>query len=346
VVFFNRKEEVIDIELTQYGKQLLSMGKFKPAYYQFFDDDVIYDNQYAGSTDELQRDIQTRIKESPRTHVQYTFVSPEGELKKAVEQVRNKRKGSFSDVYVPYNLKHRVMSSPLANAEIGEQRKPAWNIQSLKGQFSDTKTYVTGTYANLKTPRLTLADVEFKIATTTKSSDNAYTPGNNASTLSKMGINSISDLNNLSTMFKDGSAIQVQEDYILLDLQEMNSQFLQENFEVQLYEVTTDANGEEELKQLYFNKKTENVVNNLLVDSNQNITNFQTNQTDMAETYFIVQADREINSKVLCRDLSMPVKQTLVATNQLDLQCEELYGTLTDPRIQSDVKPEDLVENC
>ena len=28
--FFDRKEEVIDIELTQYGKHLLSLGKFKP----------------------------------------------------------------------------------------------------------------------------------------------------------------------------------------------------------------------------------------------------------------------------------------------------------------------------
>ena len=43
MTFFNQKEEVLQIELTQYGKYLLSRGKWKPAYYAFFDDDVIYD---------------------------------------------------------------------------------------------------------------------------------------------------------------------------------------------------------------------------------------------------------------------------------------------------------------
>ena len=31
--FFNKKEEVIDLQLTEYGKYLLSLGKFKPIFY-------------------------------------------------------------------------------------------------------------------------------------------------------------------------------------------------------------------------------------------------------------------------------------------------------------------------
>ena len=30
--FFNKKEEVLEIELTQYGKHLLSKGEFVPVY--------------------------------------------------------------------------------------------------------------------------------------------------------------------------------------------------------------------------------------------------------------------------------------------------------------------------
>ena len=41
--FFDSKEEVIKIELTQFGKYLLSKGKFAPKYYAFFDDDIVYD---------------------------------------------------------------------------------------------------------------------------------------------------------------------------------------------------------------------------------------------------------------------------------------------------------------
>ena len=38
--FFNKKEDVLDIQLTQYGKHLLSKGELEPTYYAFFDDDV------------------------------------------------------------------------------------------------------------------------------------------------------------------------------------------------------------------------------------------------------------------------------------------------------------------
>ena len=39
MTFFNKKEEILEIKLTSFGKHLLSCGKFKPAYYKFFDND-------------------------------------------------------------------------------------------------------------------------------------------------------------------------------------------------------------------------------------------------------------------------------------------------------------------
>ena len=33
--YYNKKEEVIEIQLTQYGKELLAKGKFKPSHYAF-----------------------------------------------------------------------------------------------------------------------------------------------------------------------------------------------------------------------------------------------------------------------------------------------------------------------
>ena len=79
--FFDRKEEVLDIQLTQYGKYLLSVGKLKPVYYAFFDSDVDYDTQYQGlppapenaastaGPSENQKDTEDRIKETPRIKV-------------------------------------------------------------------------------------------------------------------------------------------------------------------------------------------------------------------------------------------------------------------------------------
>ena len=66
--FLNKKEQVYDLKLTSYGHHLLSTGKFKPVYYAFYDDNVIYDIRYAsGSASasiEPQNNIHERIKEN------------------------------------------------------------------------------------------------------------------------------------------------------------------------------------------------------------------------------------------------------------------------------------------
>ena len=68
--FFNKKEDVIDIQLTQYGKHLLSKGKFKPVSYAFFDEDILYDAKYANITEE-QNEAQTRIEATPYLKTQH-----------------------------------------------------------------------------------------------------------------------------------------------------------------------------------------------------------------------------------------------------------------------------------
>ena len=45
--FLNKKEQVYDLQLTSYGHYLLSIGSFKPKYYTFLDDNILYDKRYA-----------------------------------------------------------------------------------------------------------------------------------------------------------------------------------------------------------------------------------------------------------------------------------------------------------
>ena len=61
--FLDKKEQVIDFKLTTYGNYLLSNGNFKPTYYSFLDDNVVYDSKYFGRSTENQNDINKRIKE-------------------------------------------------------------------------------------------------------------------------------------------------------------------------------------------------------------------------------------------------------------------------------------------
>ncbi len=345
MTFFNSKEEVIEIQLTQYGKHLLSKGKLKPVYYDFFDDDVIYDNLYTGGEKESHKDIQDRIKDGVRTHTQYTFSGLEENIKKLSQQARN-NKTTFLDTYVSNATKHTVKTLPLGRSELGEQKKPAWNIRILKGQFSDTKTFITGTFSNLSYPRLTVKPPEFKIRVAEDSTNTIYVPGDKDDTVTETGFTPTSNLNDLSIRFADNTFIEVEEDYILIDLKEMNVPFEQENFEIELYSIEEDQQGEEVLKQLYFNKPKEDVVNNILLDSEPNITDFKADKTEMVETYFNIYADREIDSNILCYSLTPEERQVLVATNQLDLKCDQIYGSMPQPRRISDVTEADIGDKC
>ncbi len=77
--FLDKKERVYDLKLTTYGRHLLSRGTFKPAYYAFFDAEILYDKDYARSgvpsdqlqttpqlsgTAEPQNDVHDRIKDN------------------------------------------------------------------------------------------------------------------------------------------------------------------------------------------------------------------------------------------------------------------------------------------
>ena len=64
--FLDKKEQVIDFQLTPYGKHRLSVGQLRPAYYAFFDTGVTYDSEYAGFSE-----VQTKIHERIKTETQF-----------------------------------------------------------------------------------------------------------------------------------------------------------------------------------------------------------------------------------------------------------------------------------
>ena len=84
--FFDKKQDVLDIQLTTYGKQLLSRGMFVPKYYTFSDDGIMYDSMWmtSGSStaaplaQEEQSMREPRIQEdTPRLKSQYRKLGAE-----------------------------------------------------------------------------------------------------------------------------------------------------------------------------------------------------------------------------------------------------------------------------
>ena len=173
--FFNRKEEVIDIELTSHGKQLLSRGKFKPAYYAFYDDDITYDSQY-GAGQENQKDTHDRIISTPRIKPNTVYQGVDKEITQnylqkqfnanvqVLSEIANTPveqteyivyfQSVFSQVderdiaFVPEKKKDYVLPLPMGTSDLGNQKAPAWQINFMRSELKNSEsTYVDGNRA-------------------------------------------------------------------------------------------------------------------------------------------------------------------------------------------------------
>jgi hypothetical protein len=114
MTFFNRKEEVIELELTRIGRQKLSIGEFKPAYYEFLDEDVLYDKKnYSTNSSEEQNQIKNRIKQklTLRSETAKQSVPGKGQVYKEENRLIQSL-GTFT----PYS-----------------NYKPSWNIVAEEG---------------------------------------------------------------------------------------------------------------------------------------------------------------------------------------------------------------------
>jgi len=150
--FFNNKEEVISIELTQYGKLLLSKGAFEPAYYSFFDDEIIYDALYA-NVSESQNDIETRILE-------------ESIYKKPIYN-----KGSETNLQNIFlkNVEGYEQQNSVTTVDSVNNYAPAWEINVLDGttisSSSPTKSIYTssGSLKTINIPQINLENVSINV---------------------------------------------------------------------------------------------------------------------------------------------------------------------------------------
>ena len=229
--FFNKKEDVIDIQLTQYGKHLLSKGKFKPVSYAFFDEGILYDAKYANITEE-QNEAQTRIEATPYLKTQHVYSSRDKSVKQLTAEVRG---GSLSsgtaipkDFQEPLAEKHYSLNSPLGTSALTNNKFPAWGVAFLKGEFTSYSAHHDPAEKATKIPQLNAKDVAY-ITEVREDRNN----------LSNDQINDSleGDYVMYAAKSSDDSYVAVTEDYILLDVGEINVDFDNENFDIEVFEI-------------------------------------------------------------------------------------------------------------
>ena len=327
--FFNQKEEVLDIQLTQYGKHLLSRGALKPVYYSFFDEDILYDGRYALLT-ESQNNIEPRIQENtPRLKTQYSFASAEDRLK-MVNKVSNVER-NFSFV------------SSLGTSDLGTQYSPKWNIRMLEGEISGSIPFLTSSYQTFRIPQIDI-DIKYKTSISVEGE-----------------LNAIKEDPELSSgVYGDGTYISVEPYPTMMHVLEEYSVFSRENFDIEVLMVETEVNEKlsrntslgktiTELTPLYFSKEPEYIKDGILLDEAEEVpcrsSEGGTLTPECVEYYFDIFVDNEIDEETLCASVESIKSQGLYV--DIDIQCPDTISDPLSPDIYTTNVTEDICdEEC
>ncbi len=146
--FFNKKEEVLDIQLTQYGKVALATGQFRPHSYEFYDDDIIYNLEFIGTT-EQQNDAQDRIFSSAKKKPARSIYGSETKVQETNHLGQQKDgKAQISPNSVDSDL---LLRDQVSTYETAAQELPLMTVSVLGNGhsiMSETITKTTSNYSN------------------------------------------------------------------------------------------------------------------------------------------------------------------------------------------------------
>jgi len=331
MLFANKKEEVIDIELTPHGRYLLSLGRLKPVYYSFHDNNILYDGRYAEIV-EYTKDIEDRIQhDTPQPKTLNTRASREKNTKRIFETnlalaSSVDRAAELASVAQMNEQKTFLATHPIGTCSPTTDQAPKWSIKVLNGEISGSIPYLTSSYQTLEIPQIDI-DVVYKTAILDVNDPGLVLPIKPDPALS-------------SNVYSDGTYVAIDPDHLLLEILEENTEYNKTNFEVEVFEVENEdyvsakagLSGTEvrqqELKPLFFKKPVENIVNNILVDDvelpkppaigdNPRMVNY----------YFNVFVDEEIDPADICEAKEELDKKNLFV--DLDVVCAPNAATPT-----------------
>ena len=266
--FFNRKEEVIDIKMTQYGKKRYSEGKFNPKFYSFSDEDVIYDFSYSGTT-EPEHSASIRIKDSLRMKIPSSFVGIDSTIENMLKEQQDLEK-YYSRV------------KTITNSSPNSIHAPSWSVKSYCGKI-DTHTRqknIPGREA-VNIPQLTLENLNFKLIKVQNPTPEQIF----------FGLEQ-----------EDGSycTITSEEGEFLFSFAEENTPSIEEKFDIQVFEISTDVNGNETLQELKFPKSPKKIIDGMYVENT--LPDEEIDDT-YASSRFIIETDYNIEKSFMTENV-------------------------------------------
>lgn len=320
MTFFNKKTEVMQIEMTPYGRYLYSIGKFKPHSYEFVDDDINY--KVSG---EAQEDAHNRIlNETPKLKINRAFQDeapqvespPNINIKRVmVKKMDQKQNGLFA----------------LGRSSYSSENSPEFQVTMLKGSIKDS----TLSYELISSPSssVDIPQVTVQINFTAR-------PASIINPLPDFGGKIFT-----SPELENGEYVEIQYREPIIHLKEFNSFYEKENFELEIFKI--DNTNNEVLIPLGIEKQMSRIIDGILLDSGRELSEqseLGVSSTDdtYSNFYFEIEMDEEIPQEVLC-----------AAVSEIEINSQFLDEEIICPDQRTDrfdiyatrVGPEDL-EDC
>lgn len=312
MTFFNKKEDVLKIELTPHGRKLLSQGKLKPAFYTFLDDDILYDGAQAGIS-ENNSQIKNRIlSETP-------YMKPQTNYKGIDTSKSDDDNKTEQAVF----LQQKIGSNNTA-----ETRSSSWRVTTLLNEIDSSQIALSGS----TTVTQPIPQLEMTLN---------YTMSLGNVNESEVSDNGLLFNRDLPTLVKpDGSFVDIKEEQILLNVLEKNGFFHRESYEIEVYLYEQDEVDLD--KKLKFYNQDNAIENNMIMEEKSLYEIPEDLTEDYVEYYIDILVDKEIPREDICTGLRRLKSKDIFL--DIDYECPDrdevdinIYGTR--------VRPEDL-EDC
>ena len=302
--FFNKKEDVLSVELTEYGEYLLAIGKLNPTYYAFFDDDIQYDTSGSGYTEE-QNDIANRIQyDTPQIKILRSRSGAETRVNKYLNKVsssvgaltQNSTTDSYIDIFrtqQSFEDNGKIAAYPIGTSMLTTPYNASWQLEvlSLPNIVSASRNY----QPEPDGPIQNIPQIDITID---------YETCFRAGSIDGESITGYLENSNIYLAMKDN--------YLMIELIENNTVFEKENFEIEVYHSASGENGVGVFTQKQFSQPDQTI-------------DFVDPSTSEVEYFMNVLVDGEIPQEVLSE---LNISSKVVNTNASRIRLNrDLYTT-------------------
>tara|TARA_R100001163_G_C5067130_1_gene206066 strand:- start:2813 stop:3838 length:1026 start_codon:yes stop_codon:yes gene_type:complete len=337
--FLNKKEQVMDFKLTSYGHYLLSIGEFKPEFYAFYDDNILYDGRYA-QISESSNQIHDRIKNNTQYLESQVLFEEVESIAASSDVVDPSSFARFVAGMTPTMERPRrdifKMDSMIGDAYLlGDTNvAPAWKVITLNGNI--TSSVAKDVKNSLNIPQL---DVEL-----------FYTKRARRQELLQKYLNEDMRTAMFTTRkFSDGRVIELVPDDLMVYVEEVNTTLLTENFDIEVYEITSGSTLDT-YNRKYFIDNNDRIMGGYLTKDyieQSSIVDRENNRIDAialtssVSHYFNILYDSQLDEAVVCKAAETFNKSSYYI--DLDFDCDnpesadkimvDIYGVVTEPEI-------------